>query len=78
MQAAIDRVIKTYVMLADFTSKGETNARAESPEICRTEVLTQLLLGVDGFKQLSGHATEASCIFSAARRRVAPVPDRAS
>ena len=41
MQAAIDRVIKTYVMMADFTSKGETNARAESPEICRTEVLTR-------------------------------------
>ena len=40
MQAAIDRDTKTYVMMADFTSNRQTNARAKSSEICRTEALT--------------------------------------
>lgn len=33
MQAAIDRVIKTYVMMADFTSKGEPTPGQSLPKI---------------------------------------------
>ena len=33
MQTAIDRVIKTYVMMADLTSKRHSDARAKSSEI---------------------------------------------
>ena len=40
MQTAIDRVIKTYVMMADLTSKRHSDARAKCPEIWRTEALT--------------------------------------
>jgi hypothetical protein len=32
MQAAIDRVMKTYVMMADLASQQESEARAKSPE----------------------------------------------
>jgi len=39
MQTAIDRVIKTYVMMAELTSKRHSDARAKSPEIWRTEAL---------------------------------------
>jgi hypothetical protein len=78
MQPAIDRVIKTYVMMADLTSKRHSDARAKCPEIWRTEALTSRCRPLNESSSCQVCHAPSSCSFSAALRRVAPAPDRAS
>jgi hypothetical protein len=67
MQAAIDRVMQTYGMMANLTPKQESEAQAKVSRFLEDKGDDEHMLAVEGLKHPLGHATK--------RRRAASAQD---